>query len=211
MLRVYYADCRSLPAEPGSLPLSAYRREKLGRQRAELSRKEGIGGELLLIHALRGRGSGCKLPLQISVTRMGKPYLDERGLFFSLSHSDGMALLALSDREVGADLQKLSRFKDPVARRAFTAEERELLQSASDPDRAFTRLWARKESFLKALGCGLSGLNGAEPEGNPFWEAWHDDWALSVCVPGLDQPRPDAFERVDWDPCLSAFLSGGQI
>jgi 4'-phosphopantetheinyl transferase len=77
---------------------------------------------------------------------------------FSLSHSHQMAVVALAAATVGVDVQRV-----PPAHAVrlclpdlHPAEQAEL---AAVPARhrpaAFTRLWARKEAYLKGLGTGL--------------------------------------------------------
>jgi 4'-phosphopantetheinyl transferase len=93
----------------------------------------------------------------------GKPSLlspNARGLEFNLSHTDGMAIIAVSrGRQVGIDIEKLVPFPDAleIARQQFCKAEFEALNAVSAGDRlyAFYRCWTAKEAFLKGLGDGL--------------------------------------------------------
>ncbi len=95
----------------------------------------------------------------------GKPTLDKEqapsGVQFNMSHSQGMALLALqSHDEVGVDIEAVRPVPDAVdiARRLFTEEEGRIL-AAHPPDErdlTFARYWTRKEALLKSIGRGLS-------------------------------------------------------
>jgi 4'-phosphopantetheinyl transferase len=71
-----------------------------------------------------------------------------------------MMLAALSsDREVGVDLEALSRGRgvDAIARQFFTDGERSALEeNPSEKEDSFLRLWTAKESVLKARGEGLA-------------------------------------------------------
>lgn len=92
----------------------------------------------------------------------GKPRLagdGEPALHFNLSHSRGLALLAVSDRcQLGVDVEHLAPFKDDLARYFFSPVERRALRAvaAGDALAAFYRCWTRKEAFVKAHGAGLS-------------------------------------------------------
>jgi 4'-phosphopantetheinyl transferase len=95
----------------------------------------------------------------------GKPALappwDASGLAFSLSHSAGQALLALTvGREIGCDLEahREVRYGEAVARRFFSEDENRALAAYVGPPwtAAFFRCWTRKEAFIKALGDGLA-------------------------------------------------------
>lgn len=135
--------------------ISAYRREKLKKLKPEGARRTSLCAELLLIEALRQNHVQLPLPLEIACTAYGKPYFPNSGLSFSLSHSSHYAACALSDVPIGLDIQILTGCEERLVRRFFTACEQEHVFSAKDRDAAFTALWCRKESYLKAIGQGL--------------------------------------------------------
>jgi 4'-phosphopantetheinyl transferase len=77
---------------------------------------------------------------------------------FSLSRSDGLALVGVADVPVGVDVQAIpgSEIASDVLRLLHPTERAEI---ASTPDAAgarFARLWARKEAYLKGIGTGLA-------------------------------------------------------
>ncbi len=95
----------------------------------------------------------------------GKPFLDkpflEEGPAFNVSHSEAALLIGVTDHgRLGVDIEKQRPIEDheQLARRYFSAAETAELLSlpGSERDRAFLRLWTRKEAFIKALGGGLS-------------------------------------------------------
>jgi 4'-phosphopantetheinyl transferase len=85
--------------------------------------------------------------------RHGKPVVEITGpgLDFSLSHAGGLAVVAISDRAVGVDVEDATAGEQPLAP-ALTERERATCLSYSD----FARLWTRKEAVLKAVGKGLA-------------------------------------------------------
>jgi 4'-phosphopantetheinyl transferase len=85
----------------------------------------------------------------------GKPYLKDGGIYFSISHSGGYAVLVTAGREVGADIEKIAPYSDSVAARCFTPAEYEWLREQGS-DEAFYHIWTAKESILKASGTGLT-------------------------------------------------------
>jgi 4'-phosphopantetheinyl transferase len=91
----------------------------------------------------------------------GKPTLPGTQLRYNLSHSDGVALLALAtDAEVGVDVEAISTDieLDDMAGRFFSPRERVAYRRFDPADRpaAFFRCWTRKEAVIKAVGDGLS-------------------------------------------------------
>jgi 4'-phosphopantetheinyl transferase len=117
-------------------------------------------------HALRRLvGWWLEVPPQaviIVTDPRGKPALGDRRLSFSLSHSGGWALIALTaDGMVGVDVefgerlhdvdQLAGRVVDQDALGAFSALPQERRTAA------FLTTWVRKEAALKAIGLGLPG------------------------------------------------------
>ena len=110
----------------------------------------------------------------------GKPYLlDYPRLHFNLSHSGEYAVLAVSNQEVGADIQQKRQVKETMAKRILSEKEYRIYrvladrpansQGQSDAAAAdwFLRCWCAKESFGKLKGQGLllePGTVTYEPE-----------------------------------------------
>lgn len=95
----------------------------------------------------------------------GKPRLHGDICHFSASHSNERMLVAIDDRELGCDIERIVPDFDwpPLAERFFARDEQRALLAAPDGLRAFFRCWTRKEAFVKGLGLGLSyPLDGFE-------------------------------------------------
>lgn len=111
----------------------------------------------LLQRALEKAGIPAEAQI-FAENQWGKPYLkDRKDIHFSLSHSGAWAVCAVSDENVGVDVE-LPRCNMAVAKRFFRPEE---LEGLDDLDRyhqsdALNRLWTAKEAFLKMLGKGLT-------------------------------------------------------
>lgn len=83
----------------------------------------------------------------------GKPAVESTGpgLDFSISHAGGLAVVAVSDRAVGVDVEDATAGEQPLAS-GLTERERATCLSYVD----LARLWACKEAVLKAVGKGLA-------------------------------------------------------
>ncbi|MFY9562549.1 MAG: 4'-phosphopantetheinyl transferase superfamily protein [Terriglobales bacterium] len=79
---------------------------------------------------------------------------------FNLSHTRGLAMLAIARNRVGIDAEAVCSDIDieDLSRRFFApAETEEILGLSSDARiAAFFACWTRKEAIIKALGAGLS-------------------------------------------------------
>lgn len=125
----------------------------------------------------------------------GKPELaepgDASGVTFNVSHSGGIAFFGFTrGRPIGVDVEKIRADfdTDAIARRFFSTREQEQLAALprEQRHRAFFRCWTLKESFIKALGEGLS---------HPLHQF---DVTLDRDSPISLTTRPDASEADRW-------------
>ncbi|AQV96811.1 4-phosphopantetheinyl transferase [Cupriavidus necator] len=139
-----------------------------------------------LLRWLIGGYLACKPEsLRFSVTPFGKPVVQwphAARIAFSVSHTDGMTLLAFAwDCRIGVDVERRIDGLDVggLGRGIFSLIEEEALDRMR-PDAAATLLsiWTRKEALLKALGTGLSGEpNAYTTEDDLLFGAGH--WCAS--------------------------------
>ena len=103
--------------------------------------------------------------LMFSYNQYGKPQIsaeqNDRNLNFNISHSHEMALYALTiGREVGIDIEYIREdFATlEIAEHFFAKAEVNALAAlpAEQRVKAFFNCWSRKESYIKALGLGIS-------------------------------------------------------
>ncbi|MCP3759334.1 4'-phosphopantetheinyl transferase superfamily protein [Streptomyces sp. TBY4] len=117
----------------------------------------------------------------------GRPVLPGGALHFSLSHCTDISLLAFATAPVGVDVEELVAPRT-IPELADVLHPREAAELAALPpgDRsaAFTRVWTRKEAYLKGLGVGLSENPAADYVGSGTVPARLPGWSLSdVLVP----------------------------
>ncbi len=102
---------------------------------------------------------------EFGVNAFGKPHITNSGLSqaiqFNLSHTHGMAVVALTiNRDVGIDVERLGSKETniDIAERFFAPEEvAELMaQPQAQQSTRFLEYWTLKESYIKAIGMGLS-------------------------------------------------------
>ena len=137
---------------------SKERREKTDRYRFPKDRMLSVGAEALLRRALREYGRPDAEPA-FTYGKNGKPYLsDENAFFFNLSHSGEQVMLAVSDGEIGCDIERIRPVDLKLPRHTFDSLEYETIAACGEAERdgLFFRYWTLKESYMKALGEGLA-------------------------------------------------------
>ena len=144
--------------------------------------------------------SGGSLPSLSVIRREGeKPrFLADIRLHFSVSHSGGFWVCAVSRQEVGIDLEKKKNdYNRGIAKRYFHASEHKYLEDNGFDN--FFLIWTAKESYVKFIGCGIGGgfsdfsvvkdgcidcrVNGAELRFLPF----DPQYSLCVCAKSLGE------------------------
>jgi len=163
MIYTYYTDVRCL--ENDTLfreklnSLSPYRQQKIALLRNRKDKNRSLGAGLLLDHGLAVYGLQER-SVEYEIGEWGKPTLKYHSeLCFSLSHSGDYAICTLGDRPVGNDIERVRDGRLKVADRYFAREELAWLYATPREEektlRMF-RIWTMKESFLKAIGRGMS-------------------------------------------------------
>lgn len=88
-----------------------------------------------------------------------KPYLSSHPhLFFNVAHTEGCGLIAISNKPIGVDIEKINPSFDysKILEQVFTGIEIAELMNSEFPLRAFYHQWTRKEAVVKAMGIGIT-------------------------------------------------------
>ena len=97
--------------------------------------------------------------LTIEENESGRPYVTglDIPLYYNISHAGELMLCAVSEANVGIDVEEDKRYNERVVKRFFTEEETAFIDSYSEGERptAFAKLWTMKEAFMKYTGLGF--------------------------------------------------------
>ena len=149
---LYIAGIDEIPNDDFTEAISEYRLKKAKNYKNEDDRKLSILSSLLLDKALK-KHDLSERDMKYTFNAYGKPYFaNAEDLHFSISHSGEYAMVVLSDKEIGCDIQQIKNINLSIADRFFTAEERKYVKCTEN----FFRIWTLKESFIKAIGKGLA-------------------------------------------------------
>ncbi|MBG9455436.1 hypothetical protein ABE61_15360 [Lysinibacillus sphaericus] len=137
--------------------LPSEKQEKLNRFTQYKDAQRGLVAELLIRNILREKGfSSDKICFQPN--SFGKPFLPKiTDVDFNLSHSEDWVVCALDRSRIGIDIEYIQAIDLDISNQFFTETECHYIFSNSEfqLDR-FYDIWTMKESYLKAIGYGLS-------------------------------------------------------
>ena len=123
-------------------------------------------GSLFQIHHKIAHGMlGCVLneiynisinKIIIKKSKYGKPFFFffNSNIKINISHSGDIVVVAISDREIGVDVQRVEPIENDVFCYLdfFTADEMKYIDSFLKKSDIFTVFWTRKEAILKRFG-----------------------------------------------------------
>ncbi|MDE6690924.1 MAG: 4'-phosphopantetheinyl transferase superfamily protein [Clostridia bacterium] len=132
------------------------RREKVNALVPRDKKNASLAAGVILPIALKKCGITGEVRIENGLWE--KPRLiSPQGVYFNLSHSGEWTVAAVSDNEIGVDIQQVKPVDMRLATRFFAEDERRQIESAGDgATELFYRLWTVKEAYLKALGTGLN-------------------------------------------------------
>jgi 4'-phosphopantetheinyl transferase len=200
--------------------------QRAERFRRPTDRRRFIAGRGILRKIISAYLALAPGEVRFDYNKYGKPSISDdqnRGaLSFNLSHSNSMALYAVArGRRVGVDVEYMREdFATlEIAERFFSKDEFEALKAEPIDRRtkAFFNCWSRKESYIKAIGMGVSyPLDGftvsLAPDAAPallkvdadatetaLWKMYELDVAKGYAAALIVENPPVSLSRFHWN------------
>ena len=85
--------------------------------------------------------------LEISISKYGKPYLKNANIYFNYSHSKNYIACAVSNYEVGIDIEETNRVISKQIAKKYLNDEMDNQKKIEN--------WVKKEAYSKLKGLGL--------------------------------------------------------
>lgn len=198
-IHIYSTPFEPLFAEREHLEslLTPDERDRAARYRAGAVRDQFIAGRGLLRRLLAGCLDTPPHAVPITYVLNGKPVLAGGALHFNVSHTNGLAVIALAHRRIGVDVERTRSVPDAaglVSRFFSPAEQAAYLRLPVEcRERAFFRGWVCKEAVIKAAGATVQYLDGFDVELDPS----RPPAVLAVRHPALSA---EGWMVAEWEP-----------
>lgn len=155
MIKLAYCNVEKLDLKKAYGLVSKNRQEKINFYRFDKDKKLSAGAYLLLKKLLSEENITNPL---FRTGKYGKAYISNyENIHFNLSHSDKLVLCAISDKEVGADVEYVDSEIDlGIAQHYFYNSEYESIMKSNNPPDEFFKYWVLKESYMKYTGLGMN-------------------------------------------------------
>lgn len=176
--------------------LTDYRKKRVDECKRDEVKRLSLATGSLMVRVLREYGVN---PENVCIGEFGKPFLSGGELYFSLANENTQAVMAVSKRDIGCDLERvtMSRYSQLMVDNKYLPGEKEYINSLPFEERLlpFFRAWTQKEAYGKLLGTGIGDAvlldtaiiqNGSFEMGSRFFnmsEYPHPDqnYIISVC------------------------------
>lgn len=116
-------------------------------------------GDLLLRSIICSKYSIKNDQIDIKYNDYGKPFINNLlDIEFNISHSGEWVVCAIDDISIGIDIEEIKHIDFSISECFFTKLENKCLfnKNKLEKPKFFYELWTGKESFVKAIGKGLS-------------------------------------------------------
>ena len=143
--------------------------------------------------------STANLDLTVLRTENRKPYFKSLDCFFSLSHTDGIALCVLGDKPVGIDIECIeekNNFLD-ISKRFFSQDEQAYISESASPLLSFYSLWTKKEAYAKLMGEGLISVCRTSASGIGYCKQYLLEYEGKKAIISLCSTKPDNIQIHD--------------
>ncbi len=155
MIKLAYCDVGNLNLADAYKLLPKTRQKKVDRFRFEKDKKLSAGAYLLLDKLLKEENITNPI---LKTGKYGKAYISNyENIYFNLSHSGKLVACAISDSEVGVDIEyNDSKIDLNIAKHYFYNSEYESIINSQNSSEEFFKFWVLKESYMKYTGLGFN-------------------------------------------------------
>ncbi|MDD2488238.1 MAG: 4'-phosphopantetheinyl transferase superfamily protein [Bacteroidales bacterium] len=134
-------------------------KEQFGEDKTLSTPKQiSLWSKQILLEIIKKKG--LKFNFTIECTVEGKPFFKfNKELHFSISHTNQYIAIALSNKQIGIDIEQERKYKKNLVERFLHPKEALILSNLStlkEKDQAFTKIWTIKESYVKCTGTGIA-------------------------------------------------------
>ncbi|MBU5488602.1 4'-phosphopantetheinyl transferase superfamily protein [Clostridium sp. MSJ-8] len=168
--------------------ISKEKLDKINRYRFREDYLRSLYGDILVRFEIIKQLGIANSDIKFTLNKYGKPYIEGyNNLFFNISHSEDWVICAISDEEVGVDIEKIEKAPVEVAEHYFHSREYKLIRSkaSEEVDEYFYKMWTLKESYIKWIGKGLSkqldSFSINEDINNEFYIEENKELRLNQC------------------------------
>jgi len=135
------------------------RKEKINKLKFTNDKSISILSELLMRYCIFDTYDLSSEEVSFRTNEFGKPYLASfQNIFFNVTHSEHYIACAISDSEIGIDIEFVSKDDCSFMNRILHPQELGWIDELNqfEKNNTYYKFWCLKEAFGKCLGVGLN-------------------------------------------------------
>ena len=134
------------------------KKDKISKFKNYESKVRSIIGEMNLKELLAKKNIYYN-SLDYYINKYGKQYLKNDKIFFNISHSFDYVITAISNNEIGIDIEKVRQTPIKIINQFATEKEKEyILSSNKNIEERIFKIYTLKEAYFKMLGTNLNNI-----------------------------------------------------
>lgn len=140
-----------------------YKKKKIDKYIKFDNKLRSIIGELLLKCILEKKYNIQYKDVVFKINKYGKPYIENYNIYFNISHSQDYVICALSNKEIGIDIEKIRPVNVNVINCFATEKEKKyIFKNNNEIYKHLFEIYTLKEAYFKMQGTNLDNLKSVE-------------------------------------------------
>ncbi len=137
------------------------RKKSVLKKRNDIQKKQTVLGEYLCKTGISDFLGLDINNINLGRTPEGKPFAQDIDVHFSVSHSENLAVCAVSHNPIGIDCEYMRDINLRLTKIACTDSDKDFIFQTDDTNEQknrFFMVWTAKEAYFKFLGTGITNL-----------------------------------------------------
>lgn len=141
------------------------KKDRIAKYVKEDKKLSSITGEIILDELIKENYKTNYEELEFLVNENGKPYINNKPIFYNISHSYQYVIAIVSDHEVGVDIEKIrTTSKNSINQFATDKEKEYILSGNNDIYKRLFEIYTLKEAYFKMKGTNLNHIKEVQFE-----------------------------------------------
>lgn len=137
--------------------IKVQKRRQIDKIKRISDKKRSLLGEYCLIQLLKDEYNLDYEDVSILKNGNGKPYINDKNIYFSISHSNDYVVVAVSNNEIGVDIERIKATDLKTIKQFANDDEREfILSSKEETHKRLFEIYTLKEAYIKMKGTNMT-------------------------------------------------------
>ncbi len=193
--------------------ISTEMHDEIKKYKYDIDKKLKLYGELIARIAIFEKENIELNRIKFLKGKRGKPYVEDCKIKINWSHTKGLVVCAISEKEVGIDTEKIGQADEIIIKSFFSKGERDLIKNkeGKQKDIEFFKIWTKKEAFLKNRGGGLFDLDNIDWDNDLKNEYLYTFCYYNYVVSTYCEDKNVRLINIDEDDVKTLYLKNGRF